>query len=72
MQQVGFGGGWISPAVKAHLQKQPATPVETNPKTAFGGGWIAPAVKAHLQKKQVASGGGWISPSVKAHLVKHF
>jgi CRISPR/Cas system CSM-associated protein Csm5 (group 7 of RAMP superfamily) len=72
MQQIGFGGGWISPALKVHLQKQ-APAQRSEPKaTSFGGGWISPAVKNHLQKRQVSSGGGWISPAIRAHLARQF
>jgi hypothetical protein len=62
MKTVQFGGGYISPAIKAHLAKK---------KVEMGGGIISPAVKAHVAKKPaVLVGGGIISPSVVAHLAK--
>jgi hypothetical protein len=62
MKTVQFGGGFISPAIKAHLAKKTVE---------MGGGLISPAVKAHVAKKPaVLVGGGLISPSLVAHLAK--
>ncbi|WP_431094743.1 hypothetical protein [Polaromonas aquatica] len=68
MQKVQMGGGAISPAVTAHVQKSAMQPAQAkgNSKvsatTLVGGGTISPALKKHLAPATM--GGGVISPNV--------
>lgn len=74
MQKAQVGGGWISPALAAHVQKSDA---QAQPQTAalqstpepvrsqVGGGALHPRVAAHTG---VQVGGGFIHPSVAKHV----
>ena len=75
MQKVQMGGGAISPAVAAHVQKsalqpKPATSGSKAPSTTqIGGGIISPNVSSHVaQCEKVALGGGAIHPNIAKHL----
>lgn len=77
MQKVQIGGGFISPAVMAHVQKSSMQlkSTESGSKepsaTQIGGGIISPNVKKHVAESTKANmGGGVISPDVKKHVAK--
>lgn len=76
MQKAQMGGGVISPAVTAHVQKNSAQPVRTArapkvlPATKVGGGIISPNLTRHVmaQSVKVSMGGGMIHPNVAQHV----
>ena len=72
MQKVQMGGGAISPAVAAHVQKSAMQPAQANGSskvsstTQVGGGIISPTVKKHVAS--VTMGGGFVHPNVSRHI----
>ena len=67
-------GGFISPTVAAHGQKNAMHSVETNsnskvlPAAQVGGGIISPAGKKHVAS--VTMGNGWINPNIARHIAQ--
>jgi hypothetical protein len=75
MQKVQMGGGFISPTVTKHVQKNAMQlkPTEPNSKQTssaqIGGGFISPNVKKHVAASaKVNMGGGLIHPNIAKHV----
>lgn len=71
MQNSQIGGGWISPALAAHVEKNAQQPAKSQSQpqpatTTFGGGLVTPQLARHMKQQQM--GGGVIHPFLARHI----